>query len=90
MINVLEAVLIEQKMEIDTPHLYITFEHPNLVVFHRNTLVDNTHWQSAFRWWNENSPNQNSSEYFSVSFDDFVERLLWLRLNWKEIGTFSF
>lgn len=90
MINVLEALLIEQNMEVDTPHLYITFEQPDLVVFHRNTLVDNTNWQSAFRWWNENSPNQNSSEYFSVSFEDFVERLLWLRLNWKEIGTFSF
>ena len=76
-------------MNVDTPHLHIDFIHPNTVVFHRNKLVSDSDWRVLIRWWNEDNYYQPVLESFLLPFEVFAQKSSWLRINWKEIGTFN-
>ncbi|MDC0139961.1 DEAD/DEAH box helicase [Hyphomicrobiales bacterium] len=82
--------MIDTNMNVDTPHLHIDFMHPNTVVFYRNKLVSDTDWRVLIRWWNEDNHYQSVSDSFLLPFDIFAKKASWLRINWKEIGTFNF
>ena len=77
-------------MDDDKPHLHIDFVQPNTVLFKRNEFVKDSDWKLLIRWWNEESHYHHISENFLLPFEVFTKKMSWLRISWKEIGTFSF
>ena len=77
-------------MDVDKPHLHIDFIQPNNVLFERNEFVKDSDWKLLIRWWNEESHYHHISENFLLPFEVFTKKMSWLRISWKEIGTFSF
>ena len=77
-------------MDDDKPHLHIDFVQPNTVLLKRNEFVKDTDWKLLIRWWNEESHYHHISDKFLLPFEVFTKKMSWLRISWKEIGTFSF